>query len=165
MMGACKTNRQRMMIAVSASVFAVLVFAPLAAEAASPFAALSGSWSGGGRATFEGGQSEKLRCSARYGGGGNALNLSIRCASASNTIALSANLHHSGGRVSGSWSESSNGIGGGASGSSTPSGMRVRFTGGASGTMSISVAKASHHVSVSTAGTTLRRVSMSFSRR
>ena len=50
------------------------------ANAADAFNALKGSWSGGGSASFAGGQSEKLRCTARYSGGGANLGLNLKCA-------------------------------------------------------------------------------------
>ncbi len=66
-----------------------LAAAAAPASAASPFAGLSGSWSGGGQIRLENGRSESIRCSAHYAPrGGAALGLALRCASASNRIEL-----------------------------------------------------------------------------
>ncbi len=105
--------------ALGALAAAAVLVASTAASAASPFAGLDGRWSGGGHASFEGGQRESLRCNATYrtGGAGSSLVMNLRCASASATIHLQGNLRASGSRVSGSWSESTYGVGGDASGS------------------------------------------------
>jgi hypothetical protein len=137
------------------------------AHAATPFNALEGSWAGGGRAVFEGGKSERLRCTANYRSSksGRHLNLAIRCASASTNTDLRASLTSRGAGLSGSWEERTFNVGGGASGKATGSSMRLRFSGGASGTLSVSVSRASQAVSISTQGTALRGISLSLSRR
>lgn len=137
------------------------------AMAAAPFSGLDGRWSGGGYATFEGGQKERLRCSATYrtSGGGSSLSMSLRCASPSSTINLHGSLHASGSRVSGSWSESTFGVGGDASGSASGGNMRLRFSGGTSGTLSVSLGRSSQNVSISAHGSSLRQVSVNLGRR
>ncbi|MGL4397477.1 MAG: hypothetical protein ACRCS9_13130 [Hyphomicrobium sp.] len=135
------------------------------APAAEAFNALKGSWSGGGTAKFEGGQSEKLRCSARYTGGGSSLNLSLKCASASAQINLGGQLTANGSRVSGSWSESSFGLSGGAYGTAGANSVRLRISGGAKGFLTLNVSGSRHSVSISTQGTTLRGVNVSLRRR
>lgn len=156
-------------IAGTRLLLAVASLAVLAAPAAAatPFAGLDGRWSGGGHASFEGGQSERLRCSATYrtSGGGANLSMSLRCASSSANISLHGNLHASGGRVSGSWSESTYGVGGEASGSANAGNMRLRFSGGTAGSLSVSLGKSSQSVSISARGSSLRGVQVSLSRR
>jgi hypothetical protein len=84
----------------------------------SPFAAMAGSWSGGGTlSTTDGGQ-ERLRCRASYdvAGTGAELRLSLRCASESYTFDLASDVQYRGGVISGSWSEASRNASGTLSG-------------------------------------------------
>ncbi len=142
-------------------VAAAALLAPGAGNAADPFTSLKGGWSGSGNASFAGGQQEKLRCSARYSGGGANLAINIRCASTSAQINLTGNLSASGDKVSGGWSETSFGVSGAASGRKTASGVRLRISGGASGYLTLSVAGNSHNIAMSSQGTlTGVRVSM-----
>lgn len=135
------------------------------AAAAGAFDNLKGSWSGSGRASFAGGQTEKLRCTARYGGGGANLTINVRCASPSANIALSGSLAANGSRVSGSWSESSYGLNGSAAGSTTGQGVRLRISGSMSGTLSLSAAGNRHTLALATGGSSLNGVNVSMSRR
>ncbi len=147
-----------------------LVVAPalaFPAQAANPFSALSGSWSGSGSVLFEGGQRERLRCNARYtsSDGGTRLALALRCASTSGSIDLSGRLVDRGGRVSGQWSERSFGVDGNAIGRSTNDSLVLRLSGSVAGAMSVSFAGSRHSVSVSTEGTALRNIRISLQRR
>jgi hypothetical protein len=137
------------------------------AHAASPFDSLSGSWSGGGRVTFEGGQSERLRCNAYYqsSGGGQRLGLSIRCASTSSAFELRSDLAYRAGRVSGSWQERTLGASGDASGRADRSRVVLRFMGTASGNMAVALNGRSQTVTIATQGTALRGIRMSLRRR
>lgn len=135
------------------------------ASAAEAFNALKGSWSGGGSASFEGGTREKLRCSARYTGGGDSLNLSLKCASASAQINLSGSLEANGSKVSGNWNESSFGYGGGVYGSTSDGSVRLRINGDVTGTLTLSVSGGSHSVAFATSTASLRGVNVSLSRR
>lgn len=150
---------------------AIAVMASLAwsfdAHAASPFESLAGSWSGGGRVTFEGGQSERLRCNAHYrsSGGGSRLGLSIRCASPSNAFDLRGDLAYRGGRVTGSWSEQSLGASGDARGQASSHRVVLRFSGTVSGSMSVALTGRSQTVTIASHGTTLRAINVSLRRR
>jgi hypothetical protein len=147
-----------------------LVVSPLLAlpvQAANPFSELAGSWSGSGTVLFEGGQSERLRCNARYTSseGASRLSLALRCASTSGSIDLSGRLVDRGGRVSGQWSEHSFGMEGNAIGRSTDDSLVLRLSGGVAGAMSVSFSGSRHSVSVSTQGTALRSIRISLQRR
>jgi hypothetical protein len=87
-------------------------------EAVHPFAAMAGSWSGGGTISLQGGARERLRCRAHHivGGGNKNLGMSIRCASDTYKFELTSNVSERGGQISGSWSEASNAISGSISG-------------------------------------------------
>jgi hypothetical protein len=158
------------LMAAAAGTAALLAIGALGvgpAMAAGSFAGLEGSWSGSGTAHFEGGQSEQLRCVANYrtSGGGGALSLSLRCASGSANIDLHGNVSASGRGVSGSWEERATGIGGGVGGSAEPGHLHLHFSGGASGSLNVSLGHSSQSVSITSHGTSLRSVSMSLGRR
>ncbi|MFN0219614.1 MAG: hypothetical protein ACKVP4_12470 [Hyphomicrobium sp.] len=146
------------------AVAAALTLAPTLARA-DAFSALKGGWSGGGSAKFTGGESEKLRCTARYSGGGASLALNIKCASTSANINLTGNLSASGSRVSGGWNENSFGLSGSASGSRTDHSVRLKISGSTSGYLTLSVTGNSHSVALSSQGTPLTGVNVSMRRR
>jgi hypothetical protein len=79
-----------------------------------PFTGLQGTWTGGGSITINTGARENIRCRVTYhvSGGGNTLQQSLRCASDSYRFDLAASVSHSGGSLSGTFSESSRGVGG-----------------------------------------------------
>lgn len=147
------------------SVAGVLLITPSHARAAEAFSALKGSWSGSGSASFQGGQSEKLRCTARYAGGGDSLGLTLKCASASASINLSGNLGANGSRVSGDWNESNFGLSGDANGSTKGGSVRLKISGGASGYLTLNVSGNRHTVAISSQGTSLTGVNVSLARR
>ncbi|NOT69890.1 MAG: hypothetical protein HOP09_01015 [Hyphomicrobium sp.] len=136
-----------------------------AARAADAFDALKGNWSGSGSASFAGGETEKLRCTARYGGGGSNLSLSLKCASASAQIHLTGNLDANGNKVSGSWNESSYGQSGDAYGSTSGGSVRLKISGTQSGFLTLNVSGGRHSVAISTKGSTLSGVNVSLGRR
>lgn len=144
-----------------------LVLAATAAEAksASPFAGLAGGWSGGGSASFEGGRSERLRCTASYRPSGNTLGMTIRCANPSINLQLNGNLRYRNGRVTGSWSESSTGAGGSAVGRATASSVRLRIGGDVAGNLAVTYSGSSQSVSISTNGSAFRRANVNLRRR
>src|SRR4051812_2375524 len=79
-----------------------------------PFAAMAGSWTGGGTIDLTNDIHEKLRCRANYthGQGNNSLALSIRCASDNYKFELSSNVVERNGQISGQWSETGYGVSG-----------------------------------------------------
>ena len=91
---------------------------PLAAQAAGPFSALAGAWSGGGTLTTADGNTERLRCRATYnvGDAGTDLRLTLRCASDSYNFELGSAVIAQGSRISGTWSEATRNASGSLSG-------------------------------------------------
>ena len=75
-----------------------------------PFLEFSGAWRGEGNVVFSSGAMERIRCQAEYTAEneGNVLRQALRCASASYTIEVQAELVHSDGALSGTWSEAAN---------------------------------------------------------
>ncbi len=151
----------------SVGVVSALLLATTAAQAASPFAALQGTWSGSGRVQFEGGQSERLRCNAYYtnSGGGNVLGLAIRCASASNKLEIRGRLTYSGGRVTGTWEERTFNASGTARGRASDSRVSLRLAGTIPGAMNVSVSRSRQSVAISTQGTAIKAVRIGLTRR
>lgn len=150
----------------SAVLTCVAVTAPISpAHAAEAFDSLKGSWSGSGSAKFSGGETEKLRCTARYSGGGSNLALSLKCASASAQINLTGSLDASGNKVSGDWNESSFGQSGEAHGTTSGGTVRLRISGTMSGYLTLNVSGNRHTVAISSQGSTLSGVNVSLGRR
>jgi hypothetical protein len=89
-----------------------------APAAVAPFAAMAGSWSGGGIVSTTDGNQERLRCRASYDVDrtGAELHLSLRCASESYNFDLASDVQYRGGVISGSWSEASRNASGTLSG-------------------------------------------------
>src|ERR1700694_813146 len=73
------------------------------AAVSSPFAAMAGSWSGGGVLNTSDGGQERLRCRASYDVGRTSTEL--RCASDSFNIDLASNVQYRGGEIFGLWSQ------------------------------------------------------------
>jgi hypothetical protein len=136
------------------------------AQAASAFAGLGGSWSGTGHLKLENGQREAIRCSANYvtRSGGNAMGLSLRCASASGRVELRASLEARGGRVTGTWEERSYGVNGGISGVANGGNLRLVFSGSLSGAMLVTTNGNSQSISVRTDTSALQGVNVSLRR-
>jgi hypothetical protein len=126
---------------------------------------LDGAWAGGGNVTFDSGAKEKLRCNGYYKSGGDDLSMAIKCASAAGAkIELRGTMKNAGGKVSGDWEERTYNAGGSISGAAAPGSLKIGIAGTITGSMSVSFTQSSQQVSISTTGSTLRTVNISFSR-
>jgi hypothetical protein len=83
-----------------------------------PFAAVAGSWTGGGTIDLTNDIHEKLRCRASYtyGQSNNSLVMAIRCASDNYKFELTSNVVERGGQISGQWNETAYKVSGSISG-------------------------------------------------
>ncbi len=112
--GRCATGLR--LLAVGTMLAAGLLLGPGAAvaEPAGAFTGMAGVWAGSGTVSLDNGQSERIRCRATYAVSpdGTGLNQSLTCASDSYKFDLKSNVIARGGRLSGSWSESSRNISG-----------------------------------------------------
>jgi len=83
-----------------------------------PFAAMAGTWTGGGTIELTGEIKENLRCRANYnyGAANSSLALSIRCASDNYKFELTSNVVERRGQISGTWSEAAYKVSGQISG-------------------------------------------------
>jgi len=103
---------------LTAAAFFVLAFVMAAVSGSAsyaqsgPFAALAGSWRGGGTISLDDGSTERIRCHAVYAVAGPSMNMTLTCASDAYKFNLQGSVVSEGGAISGTWSESSRGISG-----------------------------------------------------
>jgi hypothetical protein len=92
--------------------------APAAAVKVHAFAAMAGTWTGGGKIDLLNDIHERLRCRATYtpGHSNTSLTLAIRCASDNYKFELSSTVTDRNGQISGQWSEAGYGASGSISG-------------------------------------------------
>jgi hypothetical protein len=127
---------------------------------------LVGSWSGSGRLHYTGGSSEGIRCTAYYTLQSSAFSLAIQCRSEKNPIHIRSKLKISGKRLSGDWEERTFNAAGTATG--TVSGDRINLNvdgGGFTGSMTVSIGRATHSVRIETKGIAMSRATMDFRKR
>jgi hypothetical protein len=150
---------------VAASASAILLIG-VPGVAGSPFSSLVGTWSGKGTARLEGGKSERLSCKGYYTGSGSTeLRLNIICANPSTKVELRSVLKYSGGKVTGTWEERNYNQQGTVTGTATDSKLRLTIGGGGlTGSLSVSIGGSSQSVSLSTNGSALKGVSITFAR-
>jgi hypothetical protein len=102
---------RRLLIAAAVLFVAALSGSPGYAQSG-PFAALAGSWHGGGTVSLDDGSTERIRCRAIYAVRGPSMEMTLTCASDAYRFNLQASVVSEGGPISGSWSESSRGVNG-----------------------------------------------------
>jgi len=138
------------------------------AAAPSPFAAMAGSWSGGGVLNTADGAQERLRCRASYdiGGTGAELRLNLRCASESYNFDLASDVQYRGGAISGSWNEASRNASGTLSGRAAGNRIEASARGQSfSADLSLSTHGNRQTVSIRPVGTSITGVSLALARR
>jgi hypothetical protein len=134
----------------------------------SPFAAMAGSWSGGGVLNTSDGQQQRLRCRAAYDvdGSGAALRLNLRCASESYNFDLAGDVQYRGGAISGSWSEATQNASGSISGRATGDHIEAAARGqNFSADLSLTTRGGRQTVSIRPQGTNVTAVSLALDRR
>jgi hypothetical protein len=106
------------------------VVTPAKLEVVHPFAAMAGSWSGGGTISLTNDINERLRCRASYTNSQtNSLALSIRCASDNYKFELTSTVVERRGHLSGQWKEASYNVSGKISGRVTGNRVTAVATG------------------------------------
>jgi hypothetical protein len=138
------------------------------AATASPFAALAGSWAGGGVLNTTDGTQERLRCRASYdvAGTGTELRLNLRCASESYNFNLASEVQYRGGVISGSWSEASRNASGTISGRASGNRIEALARGeNFSADLSLTTHGSRQTVSIRPQGTNITAVSLALERR
>ena len=140
----------------------------MAAPAASPFAAMAGSWSGSGVLNTSDGQREQLRCRASYdvAGSGTELRLNLRCASQSYNFDLASEAEYRGGAISGCWTETSRNASGTLSGRAIGDHIEAAARGdNFSANLSLTTRGGRQTVSIRPQGTNVTAVSLELGRR
>ncbi len=149
----------RLALAAILSLLSAMVIGFGPARAATPFDSLLGAWSGSGQIRYVDQQSESIRCSAYYSGGGTKLRLAIRCKSTSTEIEIRGVLSQQGNRVTGTWEERTFNASGEATGNISASRINLSISGGGfSGSMAVSYGGARQTVTISTQGIKMRSV-------
>lgn len=119
--------------AVFAAAMVSLLASPSLAQqpAEGPFAALPGSWAGTGTIALSSGAKERIRCRATYRleGSSTDLRLEIGCTSDSYKFELQSHITYSDRAISGSWNETTRGVGGTVTGSASGTQIRARAEG------------------------------------
>ena len=159
--------RSRTQVTILAALAAGACFAaPQTARAETPIAALVGTWSGTGQATFDSGKTETMRCKAYYTAkGADGLAIAIRCANASANIDLRATLAFADGAVSGDWEERTYNAAGSVAGKASANAVNLAITGGGlTAAMAVAITGSSHTVVISTQGSGLKGVNISVTR-
>ena len=150
--------------ALVAVAVAFLATAGSAEAVESPFANMSGVWSGGGNITLASGVKEQIRCRANYDVSGSNLALTIRCASASYKFELQSNVAHSGGAISGTWAEMTHRVGGTISGSASGNRINARVEGVLSAMLSMSTNAGKQSITIDAPGMEMSRVAISLNK-
>lgn len=153
--------------AAAGAALVALSAAPGKVEAsASPFLALSGSWSGGGVITMASGAKERIRCRANYNvdRSGSNLDLLLRCASDSFKFELQSNVAHNNGTVTGNWAELTRRVGGNIEGQARGSRIQVRVSGVISAMLAVSTNANKQSISIEAPGSEMSAVAISLSR-
>jgi len=138
------------------------------AAVSSPFAAMAGSWSGGGVLSTTDGAQERLRCRATYdvASSGAELRLNLKCASQSYNFDLASEVQYHGGAISGSWSEASRNASGSIAGRAAGDHIEAAATGqNFSANLSLTTRGGRQTVSIRPQGTNVTAVSIALDRR
>lgn len=136
------------------------------AQGAGPFVGLAGTWTGGGTVSLSSGASERIRCRATYAGGGNALQMNLRCASDSYNFNLTSNVQANGNAISGSWTETTRSASGSVSGTANGGQIQARVSGPTfTANLAVSTRGNSQSIGIRSSGTELTGVNISLSRK
>jgi hypothetical protein len=144
---------------------AVAALSAGSAEAATLLDRLMGSWSGSGQIRYDDGQSEGVRCSAYYTGGGDRLRLAIRCRSDSTEVEIRGLLSRQGETLAGTWEERTFNASGEARGRIAGDKMSLTVRGGGfSGSMTVAYSGSRQVVTISTEGIRMRSVNVTLAK-
>ena len=144
----------------------ILGFTPQGAQAADgPLAHFAGNWSGNGKITVKDGTSERIRCRSSNTAKGNALALSMRCASDSYRFDLGSDIAAEGANISGSWNETSRGVIGSLSGKISGTNITATATSvGVTAALSIKTAGNALSISIRSPGSEVSEVAVTMAK-
>lgn len=152
---------------VGIGVAALLFASPSLAQRVSPFAHLSGAWTGPGTISLNTGAKEKIRCRAQYrvAPSGSDLHLDLRCASDTYKFELQSNVVHNDGAISGTWSETTRGAAGTITGTTVGTQMNLRATSPVfSASLAVSTRSNQQSISIQSPGSEISAVAINLSR-
>jgi hypothetical protein len=150
-------------LAITASLLGFTAQISQAAEG--PLAHFAGTWSGNGKITVQNGTSERIRCRSNNTASGNALALSMRCASDSYTFNLGSDIAAEGANISGSWNETSRGVIGSLSGKISGSNITATATSvGVTAALSIRTSGNALTISIRSPGSEVSEVAVTMGR-
>ena len=152
---------------LSSMFFAMSVVVSVQTVSAGPVELLPGRWSGWGKMTMDGGNSEKVKCIATYipDGGGKELRHSLRCASTNYKIDAVARLNVRSGRVTGEWEERKYSTGGAVSGQVVGDGIAVNIVGQAfEARMTVETTRCRQTMNISPKGMGVSRIALNLSK-
>jgi hypothetical protein len=143
----------RLFLSLAAPLFSLaallLVATAAGAQSGDPFEALKGEWKGGGTVTPMGGDPVKVACKVTYDLAGQTLSQNFRCAGEDTTIKTQTKMTDKGGKISGSWTESTYDRTGGINGTATDKTIHARISGDKfSGRMSVNLTDKGHTINI-----------------
>ncbi len=148
---------------LAAGVVAALALAAAAAQAETgPFSGYQGSWTGNGTIATSNG-SERIRCRASYAvdGSGVSLRQNLTCASDSYKFQVMSDVIAQGGRLSGSWSETTRNATGALSGTVSDGKFRANVSAGVfNAGISVDASPNRQTVTITPRGVDIQRVSV-----
>jgi hypothetical protein len=134
---------------ILAAAFAAPAEAAAPKAAGNPFDQLKGYWRGGGTVTPNNGNAEKVSCRVTYNVAGTNVSQTMNCAGTDYKINTRTKLTYKGGKISGSWNESTYDANGGVSGTANGNTIHARITGDKfSGRMSINISGKGHSINI-----------------
>jgi len=114
-----------------------------------PFDQLKGDWTGGGMVTPSRGVPEKVDCKVSYTAAGSTVTQALLCTGADNRYDAKTKFKIKGGKISGSWLETTFDASGSISGSAIGHLVHARISGDKfSGRMSINVSDSGHTINI-----------------
>ena len=114
-----------------------------------PFDQLSGDWTGGGTVRPADGQPKKVSCKVTYKVAGSNMSQNLHCTGTDYEINTNLKLTYKGGKIKGSWNESTYDANGGVTGTGKDNIIHARITGDKfSGRMSINVSDVGHEINI-----------------
>lgn len=129
--------------------FLALVTIPAESATSNPFHQLNGYWTGSGTVTPSKGQAERVSCRVTYAVAGSSVTQNMRCAGTDYKFSTSSQLTYRGGKISGSWSETTYDASGTVSGTASGNSVRAIIRGDKfSGRMNIKVSGATHSINI-----------------
>ena len=149
-----------------AAIAAGLVALPCATvQAAGPFAAFAGNYTGTGTITVKDGGRERIRCRGGNTESGNSLKLGLKCASDSYRFELTGDIAYDGGNISGSWGETTRSVYGSLSGRMSRGSIQATaHSAGVNASLSITSSGGRQNVSIRSPGSEVSEVSISMGR-